>query len=74
MLLVGQAWNCGIHYETLGIENLHKFIGIIKLFVNPEYMVLDTTKFVDRTCKQHHIENCKFKWEKKENNFYECQK
>jgi len=74
VLLVGQAWDCGIHYETLGIDNLIKFVGIINLFVNPDYMVLDTTKYIDRTCTNYHIENYKHKWTKKEKNFYEYKK
>lgn len=74
VLLVGQAWDCGIHYETLGVDNLIKFIGVLNLFVNPDYIVLDTTKFIDRTCTDYHIKNYKYKWIRKENNYYECQK
>ena len=37
VLLCGQAWDCGIHWETLGVDNLIKFIGLINLYVDPNY-------------------------------------
>ena len=70
VLLTGQAWDCGIHNETLGIDNLKKFTNILNLFVNPNFVVLDTNKFIDRTCTSHHIKNFKYKWIKSSNNFY----
>ena len=70
VLLVGQAWDCGIHSQ-LGVDNLVRFIGILHLFVHPDLMAIGCSH-IDRTCRDHHIENSKHRWIPKENRFYQC--
>ena len=72
VLLVGQAWDCGIHVETLGVDNLVRFRGILNLFVNPGLMARDCAH-LDRTCLGHHVEGYKYTWLRRADNFYECQ-
>lgn len=81
ILLTGQAWDCGVHYETLGVVHLIKFLGLIKLYVHPDYLALDTNH-LNRTCTDNdienfipsHTENYDYYWELQEKGFYECKK
>ena len=73
VLLVGQAWDGGIHYDTLGVDKLIGFLGVLNLFVHPDLMAIKCSH-LDRTCTDYHIENFKYRWIKKQNNFYQCQR
>jgi len=73
VVLCGQAWDCGVHWETLGVENLIKFIGLINLYVDPKCMAMGTQR-LDRTCTENHIMEHKYSWKKVNDQYFECQK
>ena len=73
VLLCGQAWDCGIHWEALGVDNLIKFIGLINLYVDPKCMAM-ATEWLDRTCTENHVMEHKYSWKKVNDQYFECQK
>jgi len=72
VLVAGQGWRCGTHYEKIGVRTLSAFVPAwIRLFVDTDMMALPT-QHLDRTCRAKHVlEDPEFQWRPVSGTMYE---
>ena len=72
VLVAGQGWGCGTHYETIVLRNLSAFVPRwIRVFVDTEMLALRTQE-LDRTCTGEHVTaDTEFHWEHVTGTLYE---
>lgn len=72
VLIAGQGWGSGTHYETIGLRTLSAFVPRwIRLFVDTEMLAL-VPEELDRTCTGAHVmADGQFEWQLVKGTVYE---